>query len=233
MNARFLIVLLFCALGLAIFSARAPITFAQAPTEEPTKRPYVFPTPIFVPTYPNDTPQPPPTRVAPTATPTPLVGTPAATEAPASEQTYTVQSGDSLWIIAQKMYGNGSKYPLIANANEITTTTRLRTGTVLKIPSAPGVVTLTPTPAPTSPTLFPTLAPTALPPLAPPTPTPTPTAASPIPASIAETATTALQILAAICALASLASAIFAYLMYARARRLQRIEEGKPPIRLR
>ncbi|MBM3127822.1 MAG: LysM peptidoglycan-binding domain-containing protein [Chloroflexi bacterium] len=233
MNARFFVVAIFVALSIATFGARAPLASAQAPTEEPTKRPYVFPTPIFIPTYANDTPPAPPTRVAPTATPPAPAGTPAATEPAASEQTYTVQSGDSLWIIAQKVYGNGSKYPLIANANDITTTTRLRTGMILKIPNAPGIATLAPTPAPTVPTLFPTLAPTSAPALASPTPTPAPTAAWLIPASLNESATLALQILAALCALGALAAAILAYLRYARARRLQRIEEGKPPIRLR
>lgn len=231
MNLR--VILIACAtLALAWTSARAVPAFAQAPTEEPTKRPYVFPTPIFIPTYPNDTP--PPTRVLPSATPTARAGTFATEPAAATEeQTYTVQPGDSLWIIAQKVYGNGAKYPLIANANDITKTTRLRTGMILKIPNAPGVATLTPTLAPASPTLTATLAPLASPPPASPTAAPTPTPASLIPSSISQVATTVLQILAALCAFAALLSATLAYLMYARARRLRRIEEGKPPLRLR
>lgn len=32
-------------------------------------------------------------------------------------RTYTVQSGDTLWKIAQDMYGNGSKYMMIFEAN--------------------------------------------------------------------------------------------------------------------
>lgn len=196
---------------------------AQAPTEEPTKRPYVFPTPIFIPTYPNDTPQPPrvtPTARAETTTSTPETG----------EQTYIVQPGDSLWTIAQKVYGNGAKYPLIAQANDITTTTRLRTGMVLKIP---GVAN------PVSPTVTSTLGiPTAtLTPTASPTPTPAATP-TPVPSgwlagSWADTAATALRALAALCALVGIISAVFAYLMYVRAKRMQLIEEGKPPLRLR
>jgi hypothetical protein len=38
--------------------------------------------------------------------------------APASAQTYTVVSGDCLWNIAKKFYGNGSKYTVIYNANQ-------------------------------------------------------------------------------------------------------------------
>lgn len=229
MNARALV---FAFTVLALISAHALPSFAQTPTEEPTKRPYVFPTPIFIPTYPNDTPPPPPTR---TATPTARASVPATeTRLDTAEQTYTVQPGDSLWIIAQKVYGNGAKYPLIAQANDITTTTPLRTGMILKIPNTPGLatLTLTPTHTPTTLTLSALALPTPVPVTTSPTPTPTPTRAPVLPASLAEGATLGLQILAALCAFAALVSAALAYLTYARARRLQRVE-GKPPLRLR
>ena len=206
---------------LALVGLPLPVSFAQTPTVEPTKRPYVFPTPIFIPTYPNDTPQPPP-RVTPTV--------PAATVLPTEEQTYTVQPGDSLWTIAQKVYGNGALYPLIAQANDITATTRLRVGMVLKIPGAPGIATPTPTPGITA-QVTPT--PLSLPTLALPTLTPTATLTIIPAASPTDTLTNALSLLAALCALASLVSALFAYLTYARAQRLKSIEEGKPPLRLR
>lgn len=38
--------------------------------------------------------------------------------APLSAQSYTVVKGDSLWGIAKKYYGNGSKYGVIYNANQ-------------------------------------------------------------------------------------------------------------------
>lgn len=40
-----------------------------------------------------------------------------AAEAGEARRTYTVQSGDTLWKIAQEMYGNGSKYMKIFEAN--------------------------------------------------------------------------------------------------------------------
>lgn len=43
--------------------------------------------------------------------------TAAATPKP-SGQNYTVKSGDCLWNIAKKFYGNGSKYTIIYNANK-------------------------------------------------------------------------------------------------------------------
>ena len=42
-------------------------------------------------------------------------------ESPATEETgrtYTVESGDTLWKIAEEMYGNGTKYMVIFEANK-------------------------------------------------------------------------------------------------------------------
>ncbi|MGE4274112.1 MAG: LysM peptidoglycan-binding domain-containing protein [Desulfitobacterium sp.] len=41
-----------------------------------------------------------------------------ATVNPKSNGSYTVASGDSLWAIAKKMYGDGDQYPKIASANK-------------------------------------------------------------------------------------------------------------------
>ena len=40
-----------------------------------------------------------------------------AIDADSSAQTYTVQSGDTLWRISEKFYGNGSSYMKIFEAN--------------------------------------------------------------------------------------------------------------------
>ncbi len=229
MSSRALITLaLLTMLGMTF--GTSPRAFAQTGVE-PTKRPYTFPTPVFIPTYANDTPQPPtPTRAA----------TPAATapDAPAGdERTYTVQPGDSLWIIAQKMYGNGAKYPLIANANNITPTTRLKNGMVLKIPAAPGVVFPTATAAPVTPTpVPPSPSPSA------PAPSPTPLAVTPtrtpapgvaLPGSFTEIAYTAINILSALLFLASIFVGALAYLAFMRTQRWKRVEDAKPSLRLR
>jgi nucleoid-associated protein YgaU len=68
-----------------------------------------------------------------------------APEAPAAEsgsgeteegRTYTVQSGDTLWKISQQMYGNGSKYMKIFEANTpmLENPDRIFPGQVLVIP---------------------------------------------------------------------------------------------------
>lgn len=53
-------------------------------------------------------------------------------------QTYTVKSGDCLWNIAKKYYGDGSKYTLIYNANKdkIKNANLIYSGQVLTIPAA-------------------------------------------------------------------------------------------------
>ena len=57
--------------------------------------------------------------------------------APKKETTYTVQKGDCLWNIAKKLYGNGSKYTKIyeANKDKIRNPNLIYTGQVLVIPS--------------------------------------------------------------------------------------------------
>jgi nucleoid-associated protein YgaU len=57
-------------------------------------------------------------------------------DAAAGGQTYVVQKGDSLWSIAAKVYGKGSLWKKIydANLDRIPDPARLRPGTELNIP---------------------------------------------------------------------------------------------------
>lgn len=55
---------------------------------------------------------------------------PAVTE----NKTHTVQSGDTLWGIAKKYYGNGAQYPKLASANNIANPNVIRVGQILNIP---------------------------------------------------------------------------------------------------
>lgn len=60
-------------------------------------------------------------------------------------KTYTVVKGDSLWNIAKKFYGDGSKYTLIkdANGNPIKNASLIYPGQVLTIPNASDAVAST------------------------------------------------------------------------------------------
>lgn len=49
-------------------------------------------------------------------------------------RTYVVQNGDTLISIAQTVYGDGSKFGLIAEANDINQDNKLRVGDELRIP---------------------------------------------------------------------------------------------------
>lgn len=72
---------------------------------------------------------------APEPVPEPAV---VAEAAPATDggRTYTVQSGDTLWKISQEMYGNGSKYMKIfeANTDLLENPDKIFPGQELKIP---------------------------------------------------------------------------------------------------
>jgi nucleoid-associated protein YgaU len=49
-------------------------------------------------------------------------------------RTYTVESGDSLWAIAERFYGDGSKFQAIADASGIPDPDLIQPGQVLTIP---------------------------------------------------------------------------------------------------
>ena len=52
----------------------------------------------------------------------------------AEQSTYTVVAGDTLWTIAQKRLGNGSRYREIMTLNGLNSTV-IRAGQKLKLPS--------------------------------------------------------------------------------------------------
>jgi nucleoid-associated protein YgaU len=49
-------------------------------------------------------------------------------------RTYTVESGDTLWAISERFYGDGSKYQVIADASGIGNPDLIHPGQVLTIP---------------------------------------------------------------------------------------------------
>lgn len=74
------------------------------------------------------------------AAPAPEPAAQAAPEAPApapapAAQTYTVQGCDTLWVIAERYYGDGSQYPRIAAASGIANPDLINVGQVLTIPA--------------------------------------------------------------------------------------------------
>jgi hypothetical protein len=151
-----------------------------------------------------------------TQTPTPkFTPNSGATDFPAGTQfiTYTVQAGDSIYLIAQKMYGQGSKYPLILSANNINENTRLPVGIILKIP-------LLSTPTATS-TLLPT--PTATFAL----PSATPVVPSPTPSTNGFNDTSAIMKMVTAFAMSTLIGSsgvclFFAFVVYSSSRRIAR-----------
>lgn len=88
----------------------------------------------------TDAPPPPePEAAAPEAAPAAEEAAPAPAPEPEPEpepaaRTYTVESGDTLWAIAERFYGDGSKYQVIADASGIDNPDLIHPGQVLTIP---------------------------------------------------------------------------------------------------
>lgn len=49
-------------------------------------------------------------------------------------KTHTIKTGDTLWALACKHYGDGSLYTILANYNNISNPRTILNGTVIKIP---------------------------------------------------------------------------------------------------
>jgi len=79
-------------------------------------------------------PPPPPAEVAPAPAGSPVAAEPASTE----EGTYTVESGDTLGLIAQKTLGTSRKAADLAKFNGISIDTPLKVGRELRIPPRAG-----------------------------------------------------------------------------------------------
>ena len=86
----------------------------------------------------TDAPPPPEPEGAPAAEaehehPAEEAAAPAPEPEPAA-RTYTVESGDTLWAISERFYGDGSKYQIIADASGISNPDLIQPGQVLTIP---------------------------------------------------------------------------------------------------
>jgi hypothetical protein len=80
--------------------------------------------PEGVPAAAEEVPAPAPPEPEPAPAPTP----------PPAPRTYTVISGDTLWAISERFYGDGNKYQVIADASGVSNPDLIYPGQVLTIP---------------------------------------------------------------------------------------------------
>jgi hypothetical protein len=75
-------------------------------------------------------------EVAPAAVeePAPVPEPAPAPPPPPAPRTYTVVSGDTLWAISERFYGDGNKYQVIADASGVSNPDLIHPGQVLTIP---------------------------------------------------------------------------------------------------
>jgi 5'-nucleotidase/UDP-sugar diphosphatase len=110
-------------------AAPAQPEVAAAPAAEPAPAAPAMPAP---PAGSADIAATPPAIAAAPAAPAPAEAAPAAP----AEGTHTVVAGDTLWAIAKKTYGAGSKWKAIADANPDVDANDLTIGSTLTIPPA-------------------------------------------------------------------------------------------------
>jgi nucleoid-associated protein YgaU len=131
----------------AVVSPTGTAQETPAPTQtvSPTRTatPTTEPTMTATPTMAKSTVSPTKSTISPTNSPYMPGGEQGTKGAPTQPQptagkitgaSYTVQTGDYLWEIAERAYGDGYKWVEIARANNIQTPDIIHTGNVLKLP---------------------------------------------------------------------------------------------------
>ena len=107
--------------NLVLYAADGPAWSSKTDTSEPPPPP--------------PAPAEPEVEVAPAAVAEPAPAAPPPPPPAAPEpRTYTVVSGDTLWAIAEKFYGDGNKYQQIADASGVANPDLIHPGQVLTIP---------------------------------------------------------------------------------------------------
>jgi len=107
----------------------------EAPPPPPVEKaaePGVDAASVQEPAAPAAEPAAPAAQAAPTAAPE--AAPPPPPPPPPAPRTYTVVSGDTLWAIAEKYYGDGNRYRVIAEASGIANPDLIHPGQVLTIP---------------------------------------------------------------------------------------------------
>jgi nucleoid-associated protein YgaU len=112
--------------NLVLYAADGPAWSTKTETDAPP------------PPAPEAAPEPAAEEAAPEAAAEPaeeVAPVPPAAPAPEpSARTYTVESGDTLWAISERFYGDGNKYQTIADASGVPNPDLIYPGQVLTIP---------------------------------------------------------------------------------------------------
>jgi LysM repeat protein len=109
--------------NVVLYAADGPAWSSKTETAEPPPAPEAE-APEVAPAAAEEAPAPAPEPVAEPAPPPP----------PPAPRTYTVVSGDTLWAISERFYGDGSKYQVIADASGVPNPDLIHPGQVLTIP---------------------------------------------------------------------------------------------------
>jgi nucleoid-associated protein YgaU len=117
--------------NLVLYGFDGPAWSSKTQTDEAPPPPSAAeaPEPQVTPAAVEEVAPPPAPAEAPAPPPTPPPPPP-----PPAPRTYTVVSGDTLWAISERFYGDGSKYQRIADASGIANPDLIHPGQVLTIP---------------------------------------------------------------------------------------------------
>ncbi len=113
--------------NLVLYAAKGPAWSSKTETSEPPPPPVEAPAPEVEAAAVEESAPAPEPEAAPAPPPPPPPPPPA-------PRTYTVVSGDTLWAISERFYGDGTKYQVIADASGVSNPDLIHPGQVLTIP---------------------------------------------------------------------------------------------------